>query len=141
MRCFVGGVAGVLSASAGVCGARLTSTVGCAKVGELKAKKAFKAANQAYQQQDYKKAAELYEETRREPTRTCNQAYFFLGNSYDNQYKPSKKGEADNDALLTKAVENYQMAAEKLSARTSPTTRSSASCRSSTWSPPTAPTS
>ena len=29
----------------------------------FKAKKAFKAANAAYQQQDYKKAAELYEET------------------------------------------------------------------------------
>ena len=40
-----------------------TSAVGCAKVGELQAKKAFKAANAAYQQQDYKKAAELYEET------------------------------------------------------------------------------
>src|SRR5262245_54521265 len=34
----------------------------CGKVGELQSMKAFKAANQAYQQQDYKKAAELYEE-------------------------------------------------------------------------------
>jgi len=40
-----------------------TSSVGCAKVGEIKAKKAFKGANQAYQTQDYRKAAELYEET------------------------------------------------------------------------------
>ena len=39
------------------------------------------------------------------------------GNSYDNQYKPSKKGEPANDALLDKAVENYQMAAEKLRRR------------------------
>jgi hypothetical protein len=38
------------------------STVACAKVGEIKAKKAFKSANQAYQAQDYKKAAGLYEE-------------------------------------------------------------------------------
>lgn len=44
-----------------------------------------------------------------------NEAYFFLGNSLDNQYKPSRKGEADNDALLNKAVENYKLAAEKLS--------------------------
>ena len=97
----------------------LTSTVGCAKVGEIKAKKAFKSANQAYQQQDYKKAGDLYEETvAADPN--LNSAYFFLGNSYDNQYKPSKKGDAANDALLQKAVENYQKAAEKLSASSKP---------------------
>ena len=97
----------------------LTSTVGCAKVGEIKAKKAFKAANQAYQQQDYKKSADLYEETvAADPN--LNSAYFFLGNSYDNQYKPSKKGDAANDALLQKAVDNYQKAAEKLSASDKP---------------------
>jgi tetratricopeptide (TPR) repeat protein len=97
----------------------LASTVGCAKVGEIKAKKAFKAANQAYQGQDYKKASDLYEETvAADPN--LNSAYFFLGNSYDNQYKPSKKGDAANDALLTKAVENYQKAAEKLSASAAP---------------------
>jgi len=95
------------------------STVGCAKVGEIQAKKAFKAANAAYQQQDYKKAADLYEQTiAADPN--LNSAYFFLGNSYDNQYKPSKKGEAANDALLTKAVENYQRAAEKLAASPDP---------------------
>jgi tetratricopeptide (TPR) repeat protein len=97
----------------------LTSTVGCAKVGEIKAKKAFKSANQAYQQQDYKKAGELYEETvASDPN--LDSAYFFLGNSYDNQYKPSKKGDATNDAMLTKAVDNYQKAAEKLSASAKP---------------------
>ena len=37
------------------------ASVGCAKVGEIKAKKAFKSANQAYQAQDYKKAAGFYE--------------------------------------------------------------------------------
>jgi tetratricopeptide (TPR) repeat protein len=94
-------------------------TAGCAKVGEIKAKKAFKAANQAYQQQDYRKAGEFYEETIvADPN--LNAAYFFLGNSYDNQYKPSKKGEAANDALLEKAVDNYQKAAEKLSASAAP---------------------
>jgi tetratricopeptide (TPR) repeat protein len=97
----------------------LTSTVGCAKVGEIKAKKAFKAANQAYQQQDYKKSGELYEETvAADPN--LDSAYFFLGNSYDNQYKPSKKGDPANDALLQKAVENYQKAAEKLAASSKP---------------------
>jgi tetratricopeptide (TPR) repeat protein len=97
----------------------LASTVGCAKVGEIKAKKAFKAANQQYQGQDYKKASELYEEAiAADPN--LDSAYFFLGNSYDNQYKPSKKGEAANDAFLMKAVDNYQKAAEKLSASSKP---------------------
>ena len=36
-------------------------------------------------------------------------AYFFLANSYDNLYKPARKGEAENDAFLTKAIENYKM--------------------------------
>jgi hypothetical protein len=56
----------------------------------------------------------------RPETPTANQAYFFLGNSYDNQYKPSKKGDAANDAMLTKAVDNYQKAAEKLAASPDP---------------------
>src|SRR5215813_5009435 len=95
------------------------ASVGCAKVGEIKAKKAFKSANQAYQAQDYKKAAGLYEEAiAADPGLSV--AYFYLGNSYDNLYKPSKKGEPDNDALLTKAVDNYQQAAEKLSASSDP---------------------
>jgi len=89
------------------------SGVGCSRVGQLQAMKSFKAANQAYQQQDYKKASGLYEEAvAADPN--LSQAYFFLGNSYDQQFKPSRKGESDNDALLTKAVENYQMASDKL---------------------------
>jgi tetratricopeptide (TPR) repeat protein len=99
--------------------ASLTTLVGCAQVGEIKAKKAFKAANQAYQQQDYKKAADLYEEAVAADPKLA-QAYFFLGNSYDNQFKPSRKGEAANDAFVQKAVDNYQKAAEKLSASDKP---------------------
>src|SRR4051794_16087856 len=94
-------------------------SVGCAKVGEIKAKKAFKSANQAYQAQDYKKAAGFYEETVAADPELAS-AYFFLGNSYDNLYKPSKKGDPENDALLTKAVDNYQKAAEKLSSSPDP---------------------
>jgi tetratricopeptide (TPR) repeat protein len=94
-------------------------TAGCAKVGEIKAKKAFKAANQAYQAQDYKKSAESYEEAvAADPN--LDAAYFFLGNSYDNLYKPSKKGDPANDQLMEKAVNNYQKAAEKLSASAKP---------------------
>jgi tetratricopeptide (TPR) repeat protein len=96
--------------------------VGCSKVGELQAMKAFKAANQAYSQQDYKKAAELYEQAiaAAPETQPGKQSYFFLGNSYDNLYKPSKKGDAANDALLTKAVDNYTKAAETLSSSNDP---------------------
>jgi len=95
---------------------------GCSQVGELKARKAYKAANQAYQAQDYKRAAELYEETIQAApdSQQAHQAYFFLGNSYDNLWKPSKKGEAENDALMLKAVDNYQKAAEKLSGSADP---------------------
>jgi len=89
---------------------------GCAQVGELKARKQFKAANTAYQAQEYKRAAGLYEETieAAPDSEQAHQAYFFLANCYDNLWKPSKKGEADNDALMQKAVDNYQKAAEVL---------------------------
>jgi tetratricopeptide (TPR) repeat protein len=93
---------------------------GCGQVGLLKGKMAFKDANQFYQQQDYKAAAEKYEETLaacRGSDATCSDprliaAYFFLGNSYDNQFRPAKKGDANNDAMLTKAIENYKKSAE-----------------------------
>ena len=99
------------------------SAVGCARVGQLQAMKAFKAANQAYQQQDYKKASGLYEEAvAADPN--LSQAYFYLGNSYDQQFKPSKKGEPENDALLTKAAQNYQLAAEKLATSSDPKDKS-----------------
>ena len=92
------------------------ATVGCARMGQLRAMKAFKEANQAYAQQDYKKASDLYEQTVEADATLLPAAYFYLGNSYDNQYKPSKKGDAANDNLLNKAVQNYQQAAEKLAA-------------------------
>jgi tetratricopeptide (TPR) repeat protein len=95
----------------------LAATIGCSQVGMVQARRDFKAANAAYQQQDYKKAAELYEQTLSEDS-SLTEAYFFLGNSYDNQFKPSRRGDANNDALLDKAVKNYETAADKLSAGT-----------------------
>src|SRR5262245_10943978 len=95
----------------------IVSSVGCAKFNELKGMKAYKAANVAYQSQDYKTAADLYEPSvAGSPELANGQPYFFLGNSYDNMYKPSRRGEADNDSLLDKAVKNYEIAAQKLSA-------------------------
>jgi tetratricopeptide (TPR) repeat protein len=75
--------------------------------------KSFKAANEAYQRQDYRTAAQLYEETLQTDPDLV-QAYFYLGNSYDNLWRPSKKGETGNDGLLVKAADNYRLAAEKL---------------------------
>ena len=104
-------------ASLVVAGMTVLATVGCGKMGQLTAMKNFKEANASYGQQDYKKAAELYEATvKADPN--LNYAYFYLGNSYDNLYKPSKKGEQANDALLENAVKNYQTAAEKLATGT-----------------------
>ena len=86
--------------------------VGCSQYGKLQAKRAFKDANVLYQQQEYKKAAALYEEAiANDPELSV--AYFYLANSYDNLFKPSRKGEPENDAYLTKAVEYYKLAGEK----------------------------
>jgi tetratricopeptide (TPR) repeat protein len=86
--------------------------VGCSQYGKLKAKQAFKDANVVYAQQDYKKAAALYEEAIvQDPELSI--AYFYLANSYDNLFKPSRKGEPENDAYLTKAIEYYTKASEK----------------------------
>ena len=52
-------------------------SVGCAQVGQVQAKRSFKGANAAYQAQDYKKAAGLYEETLKEDPNLA-MAYFFL---------------------------------------------------------------
>jgi tetratricopeptide (TPR) repeat protein len=88
------------------------SLVACGQVGKLQGKKAFKEANTFYQQQEYKKAAERYEQAvAADPELSV--AYFYLGNSYDNLFKPSRKGEAENDSFLNKAIENYKKAADK----------------------------
>jgi len=88
--------------------------VGCGQYSfsSLKAKKLFQDANALYTQQDYKRAAEKYEEVVAADPEFVT-AYFFLGNSYDNLFKPSRVGEAENDAYLQKAIQNYKLAAER----------------------------
>lgn len=90
----------------------LSSTLGCARVAALKAMMNFKEANLAYQKQDYKRAAELYEITVQNDPGMAT-VYFFLGNSYDNMWKPGVET-PENIELLNKAVMNYQTAAEKI---------------------------
>jgi tetratricopeptide (TPR) repeat protein len=89
-----------------------TGLVGCAQYGKLQAKRAFKDANVLYAQQEYKKAAAMYEQAIKDDP-DLSVAYFYLANSYDNLYKPSRKGEPENDAYLTKAIEYYKLASEK----------------------------
>lgn len=95
------------------------AVAGCGRVSALKARMAFRDANTLYQQQDYRKAAEKYEETIQdqqalEADPPLNAAYFYLGNSYDNLYKPSRRGEPDNDVLIQKAIENYKIASQRV---------------------------
>ena len=78
----------------------------------LKGQKAWKDANEAYRAQDWKRASEKYEYALAQDAELFKQAYFFLGNSYDNQYKPARAGEPANDATIQKAVENYAKAAD-----------------------------
>jgi tetratricopeptide (TPR) repeat protein len=85
---------------------------GCNQVGVLKGQMAFKDANQLYQRQDYKGAAEKYEEAIAANPELYD-AYFFLGNSYDNQYRPARRGEPANDQLMEKAIAAYKVAAQK----------------------------
>jgi len=93
-----------------VAGLGLTAA-GCGQVAMLQARMALKDAHTAYQQQDYRGAIEAYERAiAADPTQT--EAYFYLGNSYDNLFRPTRRGEAANDALLDNAVTNYKKAVE-----------------------------
>jgi tetratricopeptide (TPR) repeat protein len=108
-----------MTAVALVCGAGLVST-GCGKYswGTLSAVKSFKDGNLEYARKDWKKAAEKYEdvvthEDALDKYPQLQTAYFFLGNSYDQLYKPAKQGDATNDAYIQKAITYYRKAADK----------------------------
>lgn len=86
---------------------------GCGKysLSALKAQKAYKEANDLYKAQDWKGAAAKYEYAlHNDPNKS--EIFFYLGNSYDNMWKASRKGEAENDAHIQKAIEYYQKSAE-----------------------------
>lgn len=84
---------------------------GCGQISKLKGQMAFKDANILYQTQKYRDAAAKYEEAVAANPDLAD-AYFFLANSYDNQYRATKQGDPENDALLTKAIENYKKRSE-----------------------------
>ena len=89
------------------------ASAGCGRysVGALKGQKAYKDANELYKSSQWKEAAAKYEYVlQQDPSRT--EVYFFLANSYDNAYKPSRAGEPEHDNYIRKAIENYRKAAE-----------------------------
>ncbi len=96
---------------------------GCGQLNQVRAMKAFKDGNKLYASNDFRGAAAKYEEAvAADPAGELNSCgtspgcvYFYLANSYDNLYRPARKGEPNNDALLTKAVEHYKLASEKIS--------------------------
>jgi len=102
------------------------AAAGCSQIGQIKAMKAFKDGNKLYASNDFRGAAGKYEEAvAADPSGELNSCgtspgcvYFFLANSYDNMYRPARKGEPNNDAYLTKAVANYKLASEKISDET-----------------------
>ncbi len=85
---------------------------GCGYLNEVRAMKASKDGNKLYTGSDWRAAAEKYEEALRlNPAN--GDVYFYLGNSYDNLYRPTRKGEPTNDAYLEKAIANYRLGADK----------------------------
>src|SRR4029453_14473814 len=83
------------------------AAAGCGKYswGTLSAVKNFKDGNLLYAQKDLKRAAEKYEAVVSHEDAFNNfpqlaTAYFFLGNSYDQLYKPAKQGAAATDAYI-----------------------------------------
>jgi tetratricopeptide (TPR) repeat protein len=106
-----------------VLGLSLTA-VACGKysISNLRALQAFQLANEEYKRNEFKNAATDYERVvaLNPESGVAGYAYFFLGNSYDNQFKSNKKGEPENDAFLPKAVENYKKAIDVLAGNKDP---------------------
>jgi tetratricopeptide (TPR) repeat protein len=97
------------------------AATGCGKysISNIRSAKAFQDANVLYGRGDYKNAAPLYEKAV-----TLNPdlgfAYFFVGNCYDNMYKPSKGDDPENRGYLEKAAKYYRTAIDKLATTTNP---------------------
>lgn len=97
------------------------ASAGCGKysINSLRATQAFQTGNEQYKKGEWKHAIDEY--TRAVTLNPdLGYAYFFLGNSYDNLYKPTRRGDPENDVNLDKAVENYKLAIEKLKGNEEP---------------------
>jgi len=96
-----------------------TSACGKYSLSSIRSLKAFKDGATLYQKGDYPGAAAKLEESL-SFNPDFGFSYFYLGNSYDNMYRPVRKGEAANDALLPKAAQNYRLAVDKLAGSEEP---------------------
>jgi len=75
----------------------VSAACGKYSINNLRATQAFQTANEQYKKAEWKSAIPEY--TRAVTLNPdLGYAYFFLGNCYDNLYKPTKKGEPENDA-------------------------------------------
>lgn len=97
----------------------LGSVAGCGRysINNLRSVKAFKDGTEAYKKSEFAKAAQMFQESI-DNNGDQGIVYFYLANAYDQQFKPSHKGEPANDEFMKKAVDNYQKAIDKLSADT-----------------------
>ena len=97
----------------------VTSACGKYSLGSIRSLKAFKDGAGLYQKGDYPGSAAKFEEAvALNPD--FGFSYFYLGNSYDNMYRPGRRGEEANDALLPRAAQNYRLAIEKLAGSEEP---------------------
>jgi tetratricopeptide (TPR) repeat protein len=88
-------------------------------ISNIRSLKAFQDANKLYMKTDYPAAIERYKDAiNLNPD--LGFAYFFLGNSYDQMYKPTKKGDPANDNHLVEATKYYEQAIQKLANATTP---------------------
>ena len=88
---------------------------GCGKysISTIRSLKAFSDGNNLYKKGEYKQAIARYEDAvRLNPDQGL--VYFFLGHANGMLYKTSKKGQAENDQFLTRAIENYRLTIDKL---------------------------
>jgi tetratricopeptide (TPR) repeat protein len=97
------------------------AVAGCGRysISSIRSAKAFQDANALYTKSDYQGAAARYEDSIKFNPE-LGFAYFFLGHSYEQLYKPSMKEDPANLAHLQKAAEHYRTAVTKLADSTDP---------------------
>ncbi len=96
----------------------------CGYLDQVSAMRTFKEANLAYGRGDYERAVEHYEDIvailenvgAGDPllNEQLTATYFYVANSYDNLYKPVRRGEPENDGYLEDAVRYYTLASERI---------------------------
>ena len=86
--------------------------VACNSLERLRALRVVRDAHTEYQRGAYEEAARLYTEVLANDPDMVD-VYFYLGNSYDQLYRPSREGEPENDMLLEQAIDNYITAVDR----------------------------